>query len=176
MILVGKVFLFSGRIIPFVIDSCENINLENITLRNGGSMGIICQLSKNISLDKIDISLCENSLGTCSINCDATHFVGCNGKITITNRQFDKINIFSNSHNLVKSSCTVKSSKLCSENTIVIEVDSLIDIKVGDIIENITTTPEVLIENNEVISSNTHKKRIKSKLIELDNCINVKII
>lgn len=80
------------------ITNCENVRIENITMRNGGAMGLICQLSKNITVQNVKVNLKESDNKLCSMNCDALHFVNCCGKIKITacileNMMDDGINI-----------------------------------------------------------------------------------
>ncbi len=69
----------------FFINSSENILIKNVQLVTAGSMGVIAQMSENIHLDGLNISLSEKSKGLISVNADATHFVNCTGTITIEN-------------------------------------------------------------------------------------------
>lgn len=80
------------------VTNSENVRIENIVMRNGGAMGLICQLTKNITVNNVNISLKQGDNKLCSMNCDALHFVNCGGKIKITdctmeNMMDDGINI-----------------------------------------------------------------------------------
>lgn len=83
------------------IDECENIKLENIWIKYAGSMAIIAQVSKDITLDNIKVAPDKNSGRMISANADATHFVNCQGTILVENSLFrntldDIINVHGN--------------------------------------------------------------------------------
>ncbi|MFI3325269.1 MAG: hypothetical protein R3Y35_03745 [Clostridia bacterium] len=73
------------------IDKSENIKLENITIHHAGTMGVVAQFSKNIYIDKMDISPEKSTERLMSINADATHFVNCTGEIIIENSKFESM-------------------------------------------------------------------------------------
>ena len=83
------VMTYSSREFPgiFVTDS-KNVILEGITLHHTASMGIICQLSENITLSGVTAEPRPGSERLISVNADATHFVNCRGKIDIRNCKF----------------------------------------------------------------------------------------
>ena len=62
----------------FVTES-KNINLANIKLTHTISMGVICQLTENITLDGVSALPGEGRM--LSVAADATHFVNCFGLI-----------------------------------------------------------------------------------------------
>lgn len=66
----------------------QNIIIENYTAYSGVGMGVIAQRCGNITIDGMK-TLCETDERGFSINADATHFVNCNGLITIKNSYFE---------------------------------------------------------------------------------------
>ncbi len=83
------VYTYCGRAFPgiFVTDS-KDVFLENIMLYRTTAMGVICQLSENITLDKVCATVKEDSENMVCVNADATHFVNCRGKITMRDCKF----------------------------------------------------------------------------------------
>ncbi|QUI22251.1 right-handed parallel beta-helix repeat-containing protein [Vallitalea pronyensis] len=78
------------RFVPGIaIDHTEGIDLNQVTIRQAGTMGIVAQYSKDIQLDHIVVAVDEHSDRMVSTNADATHFVGCKGYLTITNSRFE---------------------------------------------------------------------------------------
>lgn len=83
------VMTYIGRDYPGVfVNESKNIRISNLRLYNTVSMGIICQLSENISLEKVTADVREGSGRVLSTDADATHFVNCRGKISITDCKF----------------------------------------------------------------------------------------
>ena len=64
---------------------CVGLNFENVEIVHSGSMGIVCQLCGDISIDRFACRLQERSKGCLTLNCDALHFVNCFGKISVKN-------------------------------------------------------------------------------------------
>lgn len=83
------VMTHSSREFPGIfINDSKNVRLEAIRLYHTASMGIIAQLSENLTLDRV---VAEPRLGSgrvLSVNADATHFVNCRGKIEMTGCKF----------------------------------------------------------------------------------------
>jgi len=76
-----------NRIAPGVRSlSNVNLKLENVTIHHAGGMGIICENCENVTLDRFKITPSKGRM--VSVTADATHFVGCRGKITMTNCVF----------------------------------------------------------------------------------------
>lgn len=65
----------------FLIQSSRNTVLEDITLYHSASMGVIGQISENITLRRVNTALRSGRL--LSVNADATHFVHCSGTILL---------------------------------------------------------------------------------------------
>ena len=70
------------------IQKSQNITIENYTAYSGVGMGVIAQRSGNITIDGMK-TLCETNERGFSINADATHFVNCNGLISVKNSYFE---------------------------------------------------------------------------------------
>jgi hypothetical protein len=63
----------------------ENLNINNIRIIHSPSMGIICQLTKDVHIDGLYCYIDEESKGLITTIADATHFVHCTGQIIIEN-------------------------------------------------------------------------------------------
>lgn len=77
---------------------CEEITFENVNIVHGGAMGILCQTCTNVTLRGIRCGTETERL--VSLNCDATHFVNCDGKLLIEDCDFfnmmdDAVNVHS---------------------------------------------------------------------------------
>lgn len=75
-----------------LIDNCENIVLENVTIFSSPSMGVMCQLSKNVTLKDVKVVKEKGSAYDITTLADATHFFACRGKITIDGCTFINMN------------------------------------------------------------------------------------
>lgn len=90
------------RIVPAItIDKCDNVKIENIWIKHCGTMGVVAQLSKDITVDRVKICPDPSSPRVFSINADATHFVNCSGTVIVENGVFegmfdDVINVHGN--------------------------------------------------------------------------------
>lgn len=73
----------------FVTD-CLNTTLENIQVHYAHGMGLLAQMSENITLDKFSVCLRnEGDPRYFTAQADATHFSGCKGRITCKNGLFE---------------------------------------------------------------------------------------
>lgn len=90
------------RFVPAIaINSCKNIKLENIHIKQAGTMGVVAQFTENISLNNVRVCPGENSGRIVSVNADATHFIACTGTVLVENCRFtnqldDSINVHGN--------------------------------------------------------------------------------
>ena len=71
-----------------LVTDSRQISLSDLTLYHTASMGIVCQLSEDISLNKIIACARKGSGRLLSCGADATHFVCCRGKITMQGCKF----------------------------------------------------------------------------------------
>ena len=71
--------------------SSKNINIENVHIYRSGGMGLIAEYSENISMKGFSTAAHEGSPRMVTTSADATHFVSCNGKITIENSLFESM-------------------------------------------------------------------------------------
>lgn len=69
-----------------VIDFCKNTKLENVTVHYSEGMGLIAQMSENITLNKFSVKLKgDTDLRYFTTQADATHFSACKGLILSEN-------------------------------------------------------------------------------------------
>lgn len=64
----------------FITDS-KNIKLENVKVHNAYGMGLLAQLTENISLKGFEVAIKQGSERFFTTQADATHFSGCSGTI-----------------------------------------------------------------------------------------------
>ena len=101
-----------------LINNSENTNLDSINIYHAGAMGLIAQLSKDITVKKLNVALKEGSGRIISTNGDATHFVNCTGTIALDECVFE--NMLDDAAN-IHGICTVVSEVL-SDNTVEVEM------------------------------------------------------
>ena len=70
------------------INNCQNITVENVNIYRSPSMGIICQLSKDVTLNGVNVKVKDGRDEVLSSNADATHFVNCSGLVKIVDCSF----------------------------------------------------------------------------------------
>lgn len=79
----------AGRNCPGVfINNSKDIIISNVKLYHTAAMGVIGQLSENITLDRVIADVRENSGRMMSVGADAVHFSSCRGKIRIKDCKF----------------------------------------------------------------------------------------
>lgn len=90
---VGKILTMKGeqgqnRFAPaFHVVSSKNFEATNVAVHHACGMGLIAENSENLTLDNFNITPSNGRM--VSTTADATHFVGCRGKITIKNCTFN---------------------------------------------------------------------------------------
>lgn len=65
------------------IADSERVRLDRVAIRHAGCMGVIAQLSRDISLDRCEVRPRPDSGRYVSTIFDATHFVNCSGTIAL---------------------------------------------------------------------------------------------
>lgn len=70
------------------VTECKNTNLLNSRVFYAEGMGLLAQMSENITLDGFRVSLRDNERYF-TTQADATHFSGCKGKITSVNGLYE---------------------------------------------------------------------------------------
>ncbi len=86
---VGSIYTDKGphsrnRLYPgFAVQGCEGIALEDVTVHCSGAMALIAERSEDISCLRYDVCVPEGSGRVLAASADATHFVGCAGKIDL---------------------------------------------------------------------------------------------
>ena len=89
---VGNILVFgpSHRDCPgIVISDSLNVTVSYVNIYHCGGMGVIAQRSRDITVDHVQVTPAPNSDRIISITADATHFVNCSGKITLSNCVFE---------------------------------------------------------------------------------------
>ncbi len=80
---------FGGRDCPgFFVNESKDTRLDGIKLYHTLAMGVIAQLSENITLNAVTADFRENTHRVLTVKADATHFVNCRGKISMTKCKF----------------------------------------------------------------------------------------
>lgn len=195
-ILVAKGQNYENRIAPaFRVSHSSNVTLQNVHVNHAGGMGFLFENSKDLLLENCMV---EPSNGRMvSTAADATHFVGCRGKVTLRDCVFhnqldDAMNVHgvyqevmdkldehtvgvrvghfqqlgfqlanpSDTIGLVRLSdsfhayhkLTVKSTKVVNGRYHLIEFTEQLpeSLKPGDLLENLSAYPEVLVEGCDI--------------------------
>ena len=71
----------------FVLTDSRDIKFHEITIHHSGGMGILGQRTHNIEVDRCKVTPSNGRM--ISTTADATHFVNCTGKISLTNNLFE---------------------------------------------------------------------------------------
>ncbi|MFI3254902.1 MAG: hypothetical protein R3Y63_11310 [Eubacteriales bacterium] len=146
------------RLCPTItLDSCKNVNLENIWIKQSGAMAVIAQLSENIHLNKVDVYPDEQSSRVFSANADATHFVNCSGEIIVEHGRYesmldDVINVHGN---------YLRVEKVLNSNKIMVciphfQQEGFLNFRVGDHIE--------ICEQNTMMGKGNSKVKCLEKI------------
>lgn len=77
----GKRFLCN-----IVIQKSTNVTIESVKMYSGYAMGVLAQMSRDITIDKMVVKARDGRLF--SLAADATHFVNCTGLVKIANSSF----------------------------------------------------------------------------------------
>jgi hypothetical protein len=88
----GNILVFgaANRDVPGItVSDSEAAVISGVNIYHCGGMGVIAQRSKDITLDHVKVTPSPNSGRIVSITADATHFVNCGGKITMSNCLFE---------------------------------------------------------------------------------------
>ena len=77
-----------NRVSPaFSVKNTNGFNALNVTVHHAGGMGIIAENSADIILDNFNVTPSQGRM--VSTTADATHFVGCRGKLELKNCTFE---------------------------------------------------------------------------------------
>ena len=88
----GNILVFgpSHRDCPgIVVTDSSDVSITGVNLYHCGGMGVIAQRSRDITLDRVQVTPAPSSGRIVSITADATHFVNCAGKITMRHCLFE---------------------------------------------------------------------------------------
>ncbi len=92
---VGNVLCFfcEGRYADAVIiNASKDVKIENVNIFNSPAMGVIAQVSKNVTLKNVSVQPEKGSNHVISTLADASHFTNCRGKITLQDCSFFNMN------------------------------------------------------------------------------------
>ncbi|SDR70467.1 Right handed beta helix region [Polaribacter sp. KT25b] len=90
---IGMILTMKGeqgfnRVSPaFRVNHTKGFNGTNVTIFHAGGMGIIAENSSDLVLDNFNITPSKGRM--VSTTADATHFVGCSGKVILKNSTFE---------------------------------------------------------------------------------------
>ena len=90
---VGHILTMKGeqglnRVSPaFSVTHTNGFNGTNVTIHHAGGMGIIAENSSDLILDNFNVTASQGRM--VSTTADATHFVGCRGKVILRNCTFE---------------------------------------------------------------------------------------
>ncbi len=102
--LVGNIMTIKHepRYIPGIAaDHSADVFLQNIWIKHSATMAVIAQFCRNVTLDEVKVAVDPKSERVVSANADATHFVGCSGKVIVRGCYFssqldDAMNVHGN--------------------------------------------------------------------------------
>jgi hypothetical protein len=89
---IGNTMVFGAshrRAPAFILHNGKQTLLSSIDIYHCGGMGVIAQLCEDVTLDSVRVTPSPLSGRVVSITADATHFVNCRGKISMTNCLFE---------------------------------------------------------------------------------------
>ncbi|NIJ44916.1 hypothetical protein FHR24_001355 [Wenyingzhuangia heitensis] len=87
MVLTAKGDQSVNRLAPaFRVTNTDGFNGTNVNIHHAGGMGIIAENSSDLILDNFNITPSNGRM--VSTTADATHFVGCRGKVVLKNSTF----------------------------------------------------------------------------------------
>jgi hypothetical protein len=91
----------SRRCPAVTIDRSIEVTLEEVTIHHAGGMGVIAQLSENLTLRRCAVKPPPDSDRIISIRADATHMVCCRGNLTLEDCEFShQLDDAGNFHNV----------------------------------------------------------------------------
>ncbi|WP_157366640.1 right-handed parallel beta-helix repeat-containing protein [Aquimarina agarilytica] len=77
-----------NRVAPAVrVTWTKEFNMNNVSIHHAGGMGVIAENSENLTLDAVKVTPSKGRM--VSTTADATHFVGCRGKVVLKNCVFN---------------------------------------------------------------------------------------
>jgi hypothetical protein len=89
---VGNTMVFNAMdraCSAFIVTESESVKFKDVTIYHAGGVGILGQRSKDILLDNVKVLAKPGRM--ISTTADATHFVNCEGKITLQNSVFESM-------------------------------------------------------------------------------------
>ena len=137
----------------FVVIGGSNTLIDSVDIFHVGGMGVIAQLTENITCNKLAIRLKPGTKRLLSTVADATHFVNCTGRVTLTDCVFENMDDdATNIHGI----CTPV-SKIIAADTVVVNLGHFqqqgVNVyQTGDTV-NILDRKSLLTKNTAVVRS-----------------------
>lgn len=94
---VGSIYTDKGphgtnrRYPGFVVQACEGVSLENVTINCSGAMALIAERSKDILCKAYKVQVRPGSPRMLAASADATHFINCGGYIKLIDCTFESM-------------------------------------------------------------------------------------
>ncbi len=148
----------------FDVSKCKNLILEDINLYTTAGMGLVCEDTENIYVNRFNIRLKPNTDRLMTTTADGMHFGACRGEIKITNC------IVENTHD---DACNVKTGHYYGVSDIDVEqktfkcvkLNYMHGIKKGDVLrvfaKNLETVADIKVA--KVVSEDDTGKVIKAE-------------
>lgn len=78
-----------GRHCPaIVLDDTAGARIEDVRIHHAGGMGVIAQRCRDVTLRRVNVRARESGPRLVATTADATHFVGCSGRVTVEDCEF----------------------------------------------------------------------------------------
>ena len=211
---IGNVLaLMIGRrhVAGLFFDGCEDVKIENVTINSCVGIGIMAQRCRNITVSGCSVTSADGKY--VSSGADATHFVGCMGKIIVQDCLFehmldDALNVhgiylkvhhskekkaivkFCNSTStglklfkrgdricemdsrtlLPETEATVLEAKKINNELIELTFNEPVKLSEGNVIENLTTYPELILRSSVIQNNRARGILIATKHCVIEDC------
>ena len=91
-VLVSVGVLSKNRLSPAIrLSHSSDITIEDVTVHHASGMALVAERCENVTLNRYNVLLPENSERMVTSGADATHFVGCKGLITLQDCTFENM-------------------------------------------------------------------------------------
>ena len=84
-------FIYEPRAnINILLQECSNIQVRHVSMSRSGGMGLVCEYTKDILIDDLQVKVPENRQDSFTLTADAMFFSNCSGQITVRNSYVEK--------------------------------------------------------------------------------------
>jgi len=92
MAIIAKGMLSHNRLSPAIcLNRSERVTITDVNVYHAGGMGLIGERTEDVTLERFCVRLREGTDRIISTTADATHFVGCRGKISFKDCLFENM-------------------------------------------------------------------------------------